>query len=466
VVTLKPYQQEACDKLFGLPSGALFMGTGTGKTYTALALFHQLPEKVNKLLIICPPSVMEQWLQSVLDMGTSRIKYCTNFRMFSAKVIDQHLSEMGFSPNSCKIVSQFILHNLNNLRKLVDENTCIIVDESHRIKDYKAQVTKSCLLLGNKTDYKFILTATPTQGVEGGYIDLYTQYRFLGYLQGVTLRQFKDDYCITRQMHIGGVPYPIEKIVGYHHTQKLDEIRENISYSYQLKPSDPPVHHKVAIKRPSKYNRMRQERVYQGITIDTASAMRVALKTMTGGKVHVYDRIEDKVFTFNDNADKLSWLMYFLDDCDSVPVILYQYNVEKQVISDYLKSHAIRFIVLDGANKHKAEQIAKKDYQVVLGQMNACSEGLDGLQEVSHIMVFYSMPESSITYRQCLGRINRIGQTKGCVYYYLVCGDTLDAAIYKMLHDKIEYDPQYINDWLIKEDAESLESAGKLITYY
>ena len=44
------------------------------------------------------------------------------------------------------------------------------------------KTTKRCLELGEHTPYKIILTATPTEKENGGYIDLYSQLRFLGYI--------------------------------------------------------------------------------------------------------------------------------------------------------------------------------------------------------------------------------------------------------------------------------------------
>ena len=56
-----------------------------------------------------------------------------------------------------------------------------------RIKEYGSlrnpvKVTRKVLQIGEKTLYKIILSATPTQKNKGGYIDYYTQLRFLGYI--------------------------------------------------------------------------------------------------------------------------------------------------------------------------------------------------------------------------------------------------------------------------------------------
>ena len=60
-------------------------------------------------------------------------------------------------------------------------------------------------------------------------------------------------------------------------------------------------------------------------------------------------------------------------------------------------------------------------------------------------MVFYSMPDSSLAYRQSLGRIDRIGQTKVPTYYHLIMEKTIDEKIYEMLMSKVEFSEKDLN---------------------
>jgi SNF2 family DNA or RNA helicase len=60
------------------------------------------------------------------------------------------------------------------------------------------------------------------------------------------------------------------------------------------------------------------------------------------------------------------------------------------------------------------------------------------------------MPESSLDYRQTIGRIDRIGQEQVPMYYYLVMDGTLDSAIYDMIEKKVEYSEEILNKLVIK----------------
>lgn len=104
-----------------------------------------------------------------------------------------------------------------------------------------------------------------------------------------------------------------------------------------------------------------------------------------------------------------------------------------------------RYIKINGKTKDKYAEVNEKEYDVVLGQFQAISEALDGLQYKSHIEVFYSMPESSILYKQAIGRIDRIGQEKVPMYYFLVMEKTIDEAILELIENKVEYSQETLD---------------------
>jgi SNF2 family DNA or RNA helicase len=62
------------------------------------------------------------------------------------------------------------------------------------------------------------------------------------------------------------------------------------------------------------------------------------------------------------------------------------------------------------------------------------------------------MPESSLTYKQAIGRIDRIGQTKVPMYYYLVMKDTLDDKIYKLIEQKLDFNEDILERLVLEEE--------------
>lgn len=443
---LRPYQQEIINKSRHLPSVGLFMGTGTGKTITSLERFKLNP--TNKLLIICPKSVVLQW-GSVIKTNYPEYRVLEFPKTSMNSEQKNHYLIQNYQEHDIIIVNFEILPKLSNLLRIVDEYFTVIIDESHRIKSYgtaknPVKQTRSALQIGQLTNYKMILTATPTQANYGGFMDFYTQLKFLGYLD-MRIEQFKEKFVVEELKQIRGRPYPIKTIVGYKNTKELEETLKLTCFYYSPKLGDfPPEHIKVDIERAKSYARTQREMMYKDIVLDNSARKRVGLKTLSGGRITGMDSFNQRFF-YNDNTNKIDWLREFLEDTDEVVTIFYQYNVEKDLILELLHSIGKSYVLINGETKDKYNEINSKNYDVVVGQYQAMSESLDGLQHKSHIMVMYSLPESSLTYKQALGRIDRIGQTKVPMYYYLVMKDTIDQSIYNLIEQKIEFSEETLD---------------------
>lgn len=449
-VELRDYQKKILDDLKYVPAIGLFMGTGTGKTLTSLARFEQNPTK--NLLVICPQKIITQWWE-VLEKHTDLkpLKYKLNM---SAKnknnLFNDYLNIHDITPN-CVVINFDILDKITCLDKYINDDWTIIIDESHKIKNmgsyrHPVKTTKRCLELGEHTPYKIILTATPTEKENGGYIDLYSQLKFLGYID-YNETFFKNNFCIMDKFQVVGMPFPIKKVVGY----RMDRINEQLKpilnatcRYYVPKYGDyEPQKIKINVPRASNYSKLLRERCYGDIVFDNVSAMRIGKKSLIGGIITGTNEFGDR-FNYDDNSEKADWLEEFLSNTDEVVSVLYCYNVEKEKILKVCKKLKKKYIVINGEVNDKPAEL-KKDFDVVIGQYQAFSESLDGLQYKCHLMVFYSMPDSSLMYKQSLGRIDRIGQKEVPIYYHLIMNSTIDETIYTMLINKIEFSEKELN---------------------
>ena len=426
------------------------MKTGSGKTITSLARFMQNPTP--HLLVICPQKIVPQWIE-VIESVTD-LKPCKYNLNWSAKKKNDFITEYlldDYRAHQCVVVN-FDIINKMDFDWAINENWTIIVDESHKIKNMgtnrsPVKVTQKVLELGELTPYKIILTATPTEKDYGGYIDYYAQLRFLGYMD-MSYQLFKNRYCIEEKLQVPGMPFPIKKIIGYRMSFIESEIKPLIHNScryYAPKYGDyEPQMIKQVIPRCQSYNTTLKNRTYEEITFDNVSAFRIGKKTLISGVVSGTDEY-GKRFTYKDNTQKSDWLEEFLSNTDDVVSVLYNYNVERDIIVDVCKKLKKKYIIIDGSVKDKPAEL-KKEFDVVIGQYEAFGESLDGLQYKCHLMVFYSMPDSSRAYRQSLGRIDRIGQTEMPVYYHLVMEKTIDDAIYDMVLNKVEFSEKDLNE--------------------
>lgn len=452
-MTLRPYQKSIIDKSRHLSALGLFMGTGTGKTITSLERFKLNPTP--NLLVVCPKSVVTQWA-SVINEHYPEYKVLEFPKANMTSYDKNKYIEQNKDAYNVIIVNFEILYKLEALFAVVDRSYTIIIDESHRIKSYgtkrsPVKQTRAALRLSYLTPYKMILTATPTQANYGGFIDFYTQLFFLGYLD-MKYEDFKREFVIEEPKQIRGRPYPIKVITGYRNIDRLEKMLGLTCFYYSPQLGDfPPEHIKIDIARTKTYARTKREMVYKDILLDNSARKRIGLKTLTSGRIMGMNEFNER-FYYDDNKSKIQWLEEFLFDTREVVTIFYQYNVEKELIEELLKKMNKRYVLINGQTQDKFSEINNKTYDVALGQYQAMSESLDGLQYKSHIMVMYSLPESSLTYKQALGRIDRIGQKKVPMYYYLVMEKTIDQNIYDLIEQKIEFSEETLDKLKIWEE--------------
>jgi|GEM_PF-4050746 len=437
--TLRPYQTQALDKLRWLNSFALFFKTGTGKTITALDWF--IHNKTKNLLVVCPATTISQWKTTIKEhFPDMRI---LEFPKRATANTKNKIILTDAGKYDIVIVNYEIMAKLSNLQTFVDDTWSIILDEMHRIKGWgtnrkPVRTTRAVCALGELTKYKVGLTATPTQGNWGGYIDYYSQLKFLGYIN-CTYNEYFNKFAVCTSISYGG-RWPTKKIIGYQHTDELDKLLEMIALRYSPTIGDfEPQFNKIVVEKDKQYARMLREKALivgdAHILLNNSGRKRVAPKTMTTGTIVGQDNFSTR-YQIDTNTNKLDWLKDFLQDTDEPVVIMYQYTVEMQNIRNLCTELGKSYLVV---NSKTASLIKDGNFDVYIGQYQALGVGIDGLHWKSHIMILFGLPESSLLYTQTLGRIDRIGQTKVPMYYFLIMKDTIDEDIMKLIDEKVEF---------------------------
>ncbi|CAH1755679.1 7416_t:CDS:10 [Entrophospora sp. SA101] len=127
--SLRDYQLADVKFLSQLKNVAIFSEMRTGKTPTALMTFRQWP--VNKLLIIVPSILQQQWQKSdTFKIDSLRFKKLKK-------------------------------------RKEVNSLYCVIIDEAHFLRNHQSQQSKSIYTLKD-VPYKMALTGTPVSEIRRG----------------------------------------------------------------------------------------------------------------------------------------------------------------------------------------------------------------------------------------------------------------------------------------------------------
>lgn len=420
--TLFKYQQDIVDNIKN-PSVPLFMGMGTGKTVTSLNVFKKF--NTEKILIICLISKMNDWKEDLKDE-------CNIDAVILDKGSTKNKQMVENSDTTAFIINFESAWRCDNLLKWVDRNTTVLIDESHLIKNPTSKIGRFCRLLSCKTKHKLILTGTPQSQ---GYIDYYNQLYFCD-LMDMSYKKFKDEYCIFEDKFFNG--FRIKTLVGYKKEQELEKLIKDNCIFYERKPDDKLIPEDIIqyFKKPKAYDSFRKVRVFKDVVADNNGKLQYSLRTICSGNIGEYEV---------DNQ-KIQWLSDFLDCTDDRVVIFYNFDVERDRIIKMLEKKKIVFDEYNGRKK-SFDNFKSNEKSVILCQYKSASVGINDLV-VANICIFYSLTNEYINFVQSKKRLDRIGQTKKPLFYYLICKNTVEEATWNSLMQGKDFDERMFEKYL------------------
>ena len=416
---------------------------GTGKTVTSLSVADRLFNNgyIKEVIVICPVSKIDDWKRD-LSYEVPEIKntFVSSFQ------------SAWREKNAKQIQAQ-----------LLRSKVLLIIDEGHKMKTYDSKQSKFIQSLYLTYEpYVLILSAT-SQNKK--YIDLYPQYRVLGSkVFGCTAKDFKKNYCIEAQnwnlVYAGKSRFPFNEIVGYRHTDIMDN--EILKYTYYKKYESEynrPIEIKESFKMTSDMKYFKEKKVWpkmdekllaeklatgdiDALDTDFIIANRPTLH-------HIYMRescsgfIKDKLL---DKNPKAQWLEDFLDGIEGRVIVFTNFINETQIVKDICIKKKRNWVIYDGEHKDLSKW-NKYDDCVGIINIQAGGTGLNDFIK-TNIAIYFSPPENYIDFTQSKGRIDRIGQTKQPVYYYLQIAGSVEPQIYRMLSEGKDFDTHLFEQWL------------------
>ena len=446
---LYDYQEKAANDIFerietGEIQGAyLGFDTGTGKTVTALSVAEQLYDNhsIKGLVVICPVSKINDWENDIVkEVPSIEMTFVSSFQ---SAWRDKNKAKIEFV---CKMV-----------------DALIIIDEGHKMKTYDSKQSKFIQeLVAKYKPYTLVLSATPQNKK---YIDLYPQYKVLGSpLFNIKARDFKDNYCVEQPNYnlvfAGKARFPYNEIKDYKHKDEMDAEIKNYTYykkyeSEYDRPIEIPQFFKMTsdmkyFKEKKVWPRMDEKALTEALSIgdikDVDTEFIIANRPTLH---HIYMRESCSGFIkdyFLKDNPKRQWLQDFLEGNEGRIVIFTNFVAETVLISRLCNELKRNWCVYDGANKDLTNWNEKDDCVAIVNVV-AGGAGINDFAK-TNIAVFFSPPENHIDFEQAKGRIDRIGQTKQPVYYYLQIMNSVEPAIYRALKDGKDFDERMFEIWL------------------
>jgi len=433
---LYEHQKKAASFIVGRRGqGALFMEIGTGKTLTVLDIFRQLRayEPNLKMLVVCPISLINAAWGCDIQRFTN-YTYC-NLR---EGVKDADIYVINYE----SYYLERNQHLINNLQL-----DMVVLDESSKIRNPKARITKTLLNNRDNFRYRVIMSGTPAPNSPEEY---WSQIKFVSNALPDSFYRFRNLY-----MKLDRNGYSVD----YVHPLKLGEMFRK-GFKYVLKDQD-----KFILEiQPVCFWAKKSECLDLPETVDVIREVTLSpsqMKVYRDMKRHMVAEIGDQLIMANvaltklmklrqitsgfaidtmgeatettDNS-KVNELLSVLEEIGDKQVIIWiQFHAEFFMLSKHLKNYATLYSLTDDRDK-SIEDFKTGKVQYLLAHPKSGGHGLTFTN--CDTMIFFSIDYSFEGIEQARGRIHRPGQANKCTYIYLLAKDTIDADIKQAIDKK------------------------------
>ena len=390
---------------------------GLGKTIEAgMILQNQLfAEKVQRVLIIVPETLQHQWLVEMLR------RFNLHFSLFDEERCEDFAEQAinPFSTESLIICAlDWLKSHPHRVQQAIEaEFDCLIVDEAHHLAWSENAPSAAYLLveqLANDIPSVLLLTATPEQlGLESHFarLRLLDPERFYDYQ--AFLKEQENYQPVTDAVQSLLSEKPLSAVEKNHISDLLNE--QDVE----------PLFKALACHNDDEKQTARQELIQN--LIDRHGTSRILFRNTRQGVKGFPHRIYHQITIDATKADeKIHWLIDFLKSHRDEKILvicktaqtaiqLEQILREKEAIRSAIFHERMSIIERDRAAAYFAD--TENGAQVLLSS-SIGSEGRN-FQFACHLVLF-DLPENPDLLEQCIGRLDRIGQTRD-VQIYVPC---------------------------------------------
>ena len=390
---------------------------GLGKTIEAgMILQNQLfAEKVQRVLIIVPETLQHQWLVEMLR------RFNLHFSLFDEERCED-FAEQAINPFSTESLIICALDWLkahpHRVQQAIEaEFDCLIVDEAHHLAWSENAPSAAYLLveqLANAIPSVLLLTATPEQlGLESHFarLRLLDPERFYDY-----------QAFLKEQENYQPVADAVQSLLS---EKPLSAVEKNHISDLLNEQDVEPLFKALACHNDEEKQAARQELIQN--LIDKHGTSRILFRnTRQGVKGFPHRFYHQVTIDATETDEKIHWLIDFLKSHRNEKILvicktaqtaiqLEQILREKEAIHSAVFHERMSIIERDRAAAYFSD--SENGAQVLLSS-SIGSEGRN-FQFACHLVLF-DLPENPDLLEQCIGRLDRIGQTRD-VQIYVPC---------------------------------------------
>ena len=433
-LTLRPYQEDAADFLFGHDRAMILAPVGAGKTaITLTAMTEMIAEgHVKRWLVLAPKRVCtEVW-------PVEQPKWALDFDIAIA-VGSPKARQAAFASDA-----PIVVINYDNIQSLTEDDLAqfdgIVFDELTRMKNPSGKRFKALLKQIDRFQFRWGLTGSFTSN---GLEDVFGQCKIidqslLGRSKGAFLQRYFA--CINRDFgEWAPVKGSLEKVMEA--IRPATFVLEPGVYADKL----PPLHvleMRCDMADRAPYEKMKRDFMLElgtdAVIAANAAAVTNKLQQLASGFVYnTKTTASDRPGKFDTKQDvvwfsshKFDMLEEIWEENQRAPTIVV-YNYQEELAE--LKRRFPKAQTIDdksAINRWNLGQIS-----MLLIHPKSAGHGLN-LQHGGNKIIFLSLPWSLELYEQTIGRLHRGGQTREVWCYLLICNKTIDERIWGALQDK------------------------------
>lgn len=434
-VTPLPVQEEALKQSGNLRGYAYFMEPGMGKTGTILSEFSYAESRgaVDLLVVVCPNNLRANWRYEAEKMGFG----------YDVAIYPEPAPEKGMWVfNYEKIISNPFDELVKVMKK---RNVFMVCDESHRIKNFKAKVSKAAIFLFDMAKVKRVMTGTP---IANNVVDLWSQLRAIG-----AHGSHRSPYTFRNRYGVMG-GWMGKQIVG---TQREEELREILAQcAFRAKKKDwmstlpPKVYYSLGYEMTPRqqelYEQIKRDRLVfleDGSEVSAQLVVTALMKMQQITSGFMMDDEGNVARLCGNHNPKLDAVQEQVDEVEGKVILFAHYRHTIDELESRL--HKKNPLVIRGGMKKEdvmavvASFNGDDDRTLLIAQTSTAKEGLTllGTNDVPcHTTIFVENTYSIIDRTQAEDRNHRHGQNAEQVSYYDLVGSPIEHKIILALQNK------------------------------
>ena len=425
---LQPFQVKDIDKMMGLQHCLNANPMGLGKTVETVRYLAANNPKT--ALIVCPKIIRTQWKDQLERWGNLK-----------AEIYD---GQQNVAPGVW-IINYDKLRNEKALMKFKEfQWEFLILDEAHKIKSRGAQQTQAVKNI--PAAHRVALTGTPILR----YVDdLWSILNFLDPQYACnSYHTFVDYFCEQQQTPWG------PKIVGMTKNPNkialLNALLDFISVRNAVKVGAGNTREIVRLPMTKKqrewYKKEKQlllDELPENCTIANGAVLTIRLMQTTSWP---------GLFEPGEHGPKFEWVLEMCKNNPTEKIVVFSvFERTATALKLFLEDNGIHASTITGKQKAETNEKSRSTFiegnsQVLIGTIGAMGQGYDGLQEVSHTLIFVDRDWSPEILKQAEDRLNRMGQKKMVNIYYLECQGSFDQHVGRINFNKADDIRRALND--------------------